>query len=343
MSSRTRAPSPAVAAPERAVDAPTTAVDEAQSTLGNEAVQGKVAAAPPEDDGGGVLDAYLAGLTPDQRDREQKTMDWLGSKESTPDRVSEFEDQARAVTDGLTDAQWDAYADQGLNDDDLDAVAFYTSNAAYAINAVLRGQVHHPDWLDAFGSWSARAAAALPKLPRGATNSQGGELIDATKADDAHIDFDEVYRADDWSAHFTPMFLSDYRVGGVIQEPGFMSTTLVKGSYGADMAVQRVITNASSGKNISALSIFASENEALFAPGTRLKINSIVDADTGKRIANPSAVYKPEELETHKLDVEMAVLEVGGSGGKQPADRKSADAVPATDPLVAAATRASKV
>lgn len=87
--------------------------------------------------------------------------------------------------------------------------------------------------------------------------------LDPTQSDDAIVALEAVYRNLEWSSFFTPVFEAERTQGRLIQDNGFMSTTLIKDSYGADMSVKSTIGNVGDAKVIQALSVYPSENEAL--------------------------------------------------------------------------------
>ena len=67
-----------------------------------------------------------------------------------------------------------------------------------------------------------------------------------------------------------PDVLARYTVGNTITEAGFMSTSYVKGAN-IGGPVQLTIVSKS-GKKIDFLSVYGTEKEVLFAPGTSFKI-----------------------------------------------------------------------
>lgn len=245
---------------------------------------------------------------------EQDTIAWLGKEMGvTLGTVNQFVGAAQGALAKIAAKDLKNYHDHGLTDEDLLAVAMYTTNAAYAINAILRGQIKDPAWAAAYSGWGAKAAAALPKMPKGAVNKQGEGKIDPSQADTARINFDTVYRFDGLDRPaFQNLFLSGYKVGASLTEPGFLSTTLIKGSYDlGKTGITRTISNASAAKNISALSAFPAENEALLTPQTKMTVTSIVDRDTGAAVSDPSKKYTAEQLKTSNFEVATRLDEVG--------------------------------
>ena len=249
-----------------------------------------------------------------------------------PSSCGDFATEATDTVQRLSAEQKRTYATAGLTEEDLIAVAFYTTNAAYAINAVLRDLIYDEVWVAAFKGWGDKAAAAIRKMPAGARNSQGDAgTLDPTKSDDAIVALEAVYRNMEWSAFFTPVFEAEWKQGRLIQDNGFMSTTLIKDSYGADMSVKSTIGNVSDAKVIQALSVYPSENEALLPPGTQLRIDDIVDRDTGANIADP-AVTHAGDLESHKYDIAMEIVSAPPATLADATDGR----VDASDPLATA-------
>lgn len=268
---------------------------------------------------------------------QTSTMDYCRSRGCEPGNSGTFAAEAMDAVQRLTSEQKRTYAAAGLTEEELVAVAFYTTNAAYGINAVLRGLIFDEVWVAAFKPWGDKAAAAVRKMPEGARNSQGDAgMLDPTKGEDEIISLEAVYRNMDWSPFFTPVFTDEWKEGRMIQDNGFMSTTLIKDSYGPNMSVKSTIEKVSDAKVIQALSVYPSENEALLPPGTQLRINDIVDRDTNAKVADPGRTYGAS-LEDHKFDIAMEIVQAPPTTETAPTDTTRVDS---TDPLAAALDRA---
>ncbi len=183
-----------------------------------------------------------------------------------------------------------------MSDEDIIMVLLYTTQASYAMNAILRGQLKSKPWVDAYGKLAVASAKALKKAPKGAKNVQGkAGAIDPTQAAEKIVPIGTVYRSDGWSGFFNPVFASEYQTGRSLEERGFLSTTLVQGSYSANAPVRKTIEDAKVAREVADLSMVKSENEALFPPGQRFQIVSIECEDTkaGGRVAvsNPAQAF----------------------------------------------------
>lgn len=287
-----------------------------QNAVGNAAL---AASLPKAADEGSALLADDTAVTQVEKD----TVAWLAKSYGvTEGSVPELEAKAREALAGVPKAQIKAYKAAGLTDADLVALSFYTTNAAYAINAVLRGLITTSAWQRAYRPWAERAAAALTKMPPGAMNQQGDQRIDPSQGAKKTILFDTVYRYDSLGrAAFANLFKGQYKVGATLAEPAFLSTTLIKGSYGGGEGggVSRTITDAGQAKNISALSAYPAENEALLPPGSTMQITAITDAK-GKSVADPGKVKSAEALAKGSYEVTAKLVSVGGSPGQGAAD-----------------------
>jgi hypothetical protein len=201
---------------------------------------------------------------------------------------------------------------------DLEALAWYTTDAAYPMNAILRGLLKSQPWLDAYGKYTAGAARALAALPQGARNFQGKDeaefakyakkskvermfsstkkldpdLVDRKQSPDAIVPIKAVYRNSSW---FGVPFAQDYRVGNTIVDKAFVSTTLIKDSYGKDMPIKWTINNAQVGRSLLGISAQTEEKEVLLPPGQQFKITRIILIDKVKKtqtaVADPIKAY----------------------------------------------------
>lgn len=201
---------------------------------------------------------------------------------------------------------------KGIAPDDLVALAYYTTDAAYPMNAILRGLLKSQPWIDAYGKYTPGAARALAALPQGARNYQGKDeaefakfakkskvermfsstkkldpdLVDKKQSPDAIVPIKAVYRNSSW---FGVPFAQDYRVGNTFVEKAFLSTTLIKDSYGKDMPIKWTINNAQVGRSLFGISAQTEEKEVLLPPGQQFKITSIVLIDKAKKTQTPVA------------------------------------------------------
>jgi len=82
-----------------------------------------------------------------------------------------------------------------------------------------------------------------------------------------------VYRMVKFPEAYEPVF-QNYRVGGVIEEKGFMSTAK-NPAYGRNFPIQWRIWDPTGGKIVEAVSNTPGEEEVLFAPGQRVQIDSL--------------------------------------------------------------------
>lgn len=222
------------------------------------------------------------------------------TKESTPDDAANWLQQSTQWLNVVKNKP-EVYArySKVMTDDEIILVVLYTTQASYAMNAVLRGQLKSKPWVDAYGKLAADSAKALKKAPKGATNAQGSgadrALIDPSRAEDKIVPIGTVYRCDNWSGFFDPVFASEYQTGRALEEPGFLSTTLVQGSYGSTMPVRKTIEDAKVSRSVADVSAVKTENEALFPPGQRFQIVSIELEDTtrGTRfgVGSPQTVF----------------------------------------------------
>ena len=254
-----------------------------------------------------------------------------------PDAIysaSVFAKEAFSELDNLKLDDFNRYYEMGLRREEIMAIALYTTNAAYTMNAILRGQVDNDTAIAGLSPWIDLCVSGMAKLPRGAQNAQNGGAVDDAQNDDAWVDFDTVYRADHWGSAFTPLVRSEFAVGATIGEPAFLSTAVVPGLYGVG-AVKRTIHNASAGKMIRDFSKTSAENEALFAPGTEMRIDTITDRTTGEAVDDLGATYG-DTLEQNKFDVEATMLGGGTEAGGVTSDGDPVSAEDTVDPLQAA-------
>ncbi|MNL54330.1 Photox toxin [compost metagenome] len=74
--------------------------------------------------------------------------------------------------------------------------------------------------------------------------------------------------------------LSTYRPGAIVEENGFTSTSTASG-FGGNV---RVVVNGKSGVDVAGISHYASEAEILFMPGTRFRVDQVVNEGGSYRI-----------------------------------------------------------
>jgi hypothetical protein len=233
---------------------------------------------------------------------------------------------ARTAFKQIAPADLDRYRQAGLTTEEMMALYLYTTNVAYSMNAVLRGQIEDPHVIRTLSPWCDLASSGARKLPSGAKNAQkGAGKIDPNAADDDWVDFDTVYRVDDWRDGFNQVVFDSYRQGGTLTEPAFLSTSMVKGSYiGGGSQVSRTIKGAQGAKTLRELSESPTENEALVPPGMSMKIDGIRDRDTGATIKDVGDHFgSVDEMTKHKIEVDATLQ--GGGGDKKPAAAPSSD------------------
>jgi len=198
------------------------------------------------------------------------------SKKATPDRFASDMANAEGFIRQLEKdpAEYRRHA-KTMSRDDMVIVALYTTQAAYALNGVLRGLLKSARWVDTFKPVASKLASALAKVPKGAKNMQAGKKLDPKESGTKIVNFDRLYRNDDWNPVFEKVFAEEYQVGRVLEDPAFFSATMIKDSYKPSAPVKRTIEGVSMARSITSLSGATEEREALFPPGLRLQIASI--------------------------------------------------------------------
>ena len=195
----------------------------------------------------------------------------------------------------------------------IQAVTYYTTMAAYPMNAILRGQLRSRRW-NIIGDMVQKSTKGLLMLPEGTSNTlqaykapgEGGgsgkeeKILDSGKDKDKDgVAYSKVFRNDDFKAHFIPIFKRDFYKGSVLFEPAFFSTTIIKDSYGANFPIKRTISDLKgASRSISDLSTYAAEKEALFPPGCSFKINKIMCTTKGTgatKFSSKTEVSKPAD------------------------------------------------
>ncbi len=286
------------------------------------------------------------------------TVKYVLGKGAHPLRFTSFVNSAKNQMK-FKRTSWDKDQYQALPDEELQAVILYTGQPAYAMNAILRGLLKSDYW-EGYKQWIEPAKRGLAKLPGGARNFQQANPMFATGYDeakgkspdefslsddlkknmlttdkpvDAIIDFDTVYRADYWGDAFNQAFANRYQVGRTFEEPAFLSTSLVKGSYDGGLApVNLIITNVKNqAKSLLDLSQFAAEKEALLPPGSRFQVTKITysldgqtkdckkptqkfpDSDQGQTAFNQPGL---------KWEITMKLLQAPASGEKPTAPNR---------------------
>jgi len=191
-----------------------------------------------------------------------------------------------------------------MSDEQIANVILYTTNAAYPMNAILRGQLKSAKWMGAYGAAVKDVVKSLKKMPKGVKNEQGKNaddtpnLLDKDKGEDKIVPIGSVYRNDLWSSFFDPVFVNDFKVGRALEEPGFFSATVVQGSYQPNAPVRRTIEGAKVSRSLEDISAVNTEREALFAPGQRFSITNIELEDTKRGVR--TAVSDPQALMPQK-------------------------------------------
>lgn len=139
-----------------------------------------------------------------------------------------------------------------LTQEEYSAIRSYTGNAWYRrVNKALReGQYAEDNAMQALVEAAQHGMAKMPKYV-GRTN-RGMSLHGA-----------DLERA-----------LSTYRVGAIVEENGFVSTSTASG-FGGNV---RVVVNGKSGVDVAPISHYGSEAEVLFMPGTRFRVDSVTKA-----------------------------------------------------------------
>lgn len=182
------------------------------------------------------------------------------------------------------------------------ALCLYTGDAAYAMNAIMRGQAADEEWVRILEPWIQLARSGLAKMPKRTQNRQSEHTLDDTKHEDSQLKIDTVYRADRTAPYFMPVF-EKFKKGAVIKEDAFLSTTSVQGSYGGN--VTRTITGVYGfGRSVYGLSQNKTENEILLPPGTQMKIDDIQSTP----FAQPDANADPRTQNLY--DVKCSLVQV---------------------------------
>lgn len=324
-----QAPKPAEAPADKAAAAPVDAVAQA------------VAPAPAQAAPAGLWDAPTAAQAADDELKKKNdalakywtrgkddagTVIYVAGKGSTPEMLDAFRTSANSHATKLKQKPEYARYKKVMSDKEIALVFLYTTQAAYAMNAILRGQLASERWMESYGQILGPTMKALEKVPRGAANLQYDEMLDPSQAPDDVVRFDKTYRSDAWNGAFEEVFANDYCVGRGFEEPGFFSTSTVAGAYNKDFPVHRTITDVTTAKSISQLSDQAKEKEAVFPPGTRFRITSIEaqDEKTGKRtpVADPKALFQerdkgPQAFNRDGLHWHVTMKQVAVAKGKK--------------------------
>lgn len=237
-----------------------------------------------------------------------ETVKYVLNKGAGPHKITDMLNTAHGRVAGVRTgdpSRANKYKD--LSDEELRAVILYTGQAAYAMNAILRGLLKSKYW-DVFRRFLEPAKAGLAKMPR-ATERNLHKTINALSDDPTQeayeqaqktdtvpdllkphvldpkkgvhdqITIDTVYRADYWNPAFEQAFPNRFKVGTTFEEPGFLSTTFVEGSYGGAAPIQMTITGLQSGASVADISQVTVEKEVLLSPGLRFKVTKITLKD----------------------------------------------------------------
>lgn len=225
------------------------------------------------------------------------TVRYCEKKLATPDKVDGLMDEATQQVSKIEPEALERLQ-KTMSKEDMTLVAFYTTQASYALNAVLRGQLVSDPWVGAYGELARKTGEAVKRAPQGIANClktvNGETLHDQKQKADKVVALGDLYRIDSWSGFFDPVFASDYQVGRQLEEPGFLSTTVNKGAYNGEGQVKKTIEGGKVARSISDMSTVGTENEVLFPPGERFAITSIEledeKAGTRQAVPRPTAV-----------------------------------------------------
>lgn len=271
------------------------------------------------------------------------TLQYLNGKKCTPESVPGFWAAALGTAGNyVIDPEY-----EHMSQAEIAGVIAYSGQASYGINAVLRGQVKSKNWVKHLKPIVPLATAGLAKLPDGARNFQGTKvemkfaeldnkpldqnlMLDPTKDANAVLAISEVYRADGWNPAFSAYFRDEVVEGRTIVEPAFLSTTVIRGSYGGAAPVTRVIREPK-GKSIVDLSLIGSEKELLMAPGQRFVIDKITlkgGKKKGGPQPNPGAAFpevdaSPAAVNEPGKQWEVECTHVGGPEASKETKKKA--------------------
>lgn len=225
-----------------------------------------------------------------------KTVHYLVTEKKVwPTKFQEYLQEAEAHFKKLDDkGNLARHRSAGMSDLEIKYVMLYTTNFAYAMNAMLRGDVKSERWTKLMGPMVQPILTALGKVPSGARNKQFTQRIDKAKNDNDIITYDKVYRADSWSPQFADYFASEIRAGHTLTEKGFLSTTILQGGYGTKAQIHRTIENAKLSRSVGDISALPNEAEALFTPGNSFKVTRVEMEDEKSKVR--TQVDKPEKV-----------------------------------------------
>ncbi|MBL8786909.1 MAG: hypothetical protein JNJ59_18535 [Deltaproteobacteria bacterium] len=309
-----------------------------------EAAKDPVAAAPAKADGekAPAQDKKAVAWCDSELD-DPGTVAFLAGKSATPDKAEYWITYAWKEFERIKEKRPDVYKrySKTMKDEDIAIVMLYSSQAAYAMNALLRGQVKSKAWVEAWGPLVAQAEAALKKAPKGVRNKQYKThrddptvLMDAKAKEDKIVPFKTVHRSDGWNGAFEEYFANAFKTGATLDEPAFLSTSTVAGSYRDDMPVNRTIEDVKVARSVADIAALRDENEVLFPPGQRFQVVSmeLEDKARGARFAVKSgtALYPkrdrgPQAFNRNGLAWHVKLKHVGVAKQDKGAKKAGAD------------------
>jgi|GEM_PF-3169907 len=274
------------------------------------------------------------------------TLKYLKDKACTPTSVPGFWTSAMGTASAYVGIDPDY---EHMTQQEVAGVIVYSGQASYGMNALLRGQLASKNWVKHLRPMIAATTAGLAKLPDGARNYQGtksemkfaaaldqpldqDKMVDKKQDPKAILSVPEVYRADGWNPAFSTYFRDEIAKGRTIQEPAFLSTTIVRGSYGGAPPVTRIIKDPK-GKSIVDLSLVGSEKELLMAPGQRFVIDKVTlkgsTKDSGE-VANPGAKFPQVDASATAVNEagkewEVECTHVGGPEASKATKKKAGE------------------
>lgn len=134
--------------------------------------------------------------------------------------------------------------------EEYSAIRSYTGNAWYRkVNRALREGQYADD--NAMQALVEAAQNGMAKLPKHIGRTNRGMSLYGPELDQA---------------------LSTYRVGAIVEENGFVSTSTASG-FGGNV---RVVVNGRTGVDVAPISHYSNEAEVLFMPGTRFRVDSAI-------------------------------------------------------------------
>lgn len=218
-----------------------------------------------------------------------------------------------------------------LNDAQLMSLCLYTTNAAYPLNAMLRGLLKSKGWVEAYGHYLDPLGSGIRNLHAGVQNHQDAndpslikyqelmgtkrtafngrkvaarhkeaeellpslhsKMVSKEAKPSDRLDITTVYR----NMRYEGMDFSQFVVGNTITEPGFSSTSAKKNAYGPNHPIKWTIQNVNNARSLAGISQLSNEFEMLLPPGQQFKVVRIerVKTDGSNRtvVANPLAQF----------------------------------------------------